>query len=316
MKTRLVCMAAILIAVFAEAAKRPNIVLILSDDQGWTDFGFMGHAAIRTPHLDKIAAQGATFRRGYVPTALCRPSLMTLATGLYSHQNKTTGNDPAATEANKKHEEQTGKPNKEQLIAHIDALPTVPKILGGLGYLSFQSGKWWGGNHKRGGFTHGMTRGYPEKGGRHGDDGLKIGRNGMEPVFDFIDMAVEKDKPFFIWYAPFMPHTPHTPPERILKKYLKDGCTEPLAKYYAMCDWFDETCGQLLDRLDKKGVSDNTLVVYVTDNGWIQMPDSKSYAPRSKRSPYEGGVRTPIMFRWPGVIKQAERPELCSSVDI
>ncbi|MDP7303637.1 MAG: sulfatase-like hydrolase/transferase, partial [Pirellulaceae bacterium] len=82
---------------YAESETPPNVVLILSDDQGYTDYGFMGHPEIETPHLDKLAKESALFRRGYVPTALCRPSLMTLITGLYSHQNKTTGNDPANT---------------------------------------------------------------------------------------------------------------------------------------------------------------------------------------------------------------------------
>ena len=81
----------------AKSEPPPNIVLILSDDQGYTDYGFMGHPEIETPHLDRLASESALFRRGYVPTALCRPSLMTLITGLYSHQNKTTGNDPANT---------------------------------------------------------------------------------------------------------------------------------------------------------------------------------------------------------------------------
>ena len=161
-----------------------------------------------------------------------------------------------------------------------------------------------------------MTRGYPQKGGRHGDDGLKIGREGMQPVNDFIDTAVDANKPFFLWYAPFLPHTPHNPPERLLKKYQQQGRTVSVAKYYAMCEWFDETCGQLLNRLDEKGIADDTLVVYVTDNGWVQDPNKSSYAPRSKRSPYEAGTRTPIMFRWPAHIKPADRPELCSSIDI
>jgi len=301
----------------AEGAEQPpNIVLILSDDQSWTDYSFMGHEAIQTPNLDKLAKQSATFRRGYVPTALCRPSLSTLITGLYSHQNLVTGNDPAATPENRQHAAKTGKDPRELLISNIDKNPTVPRILSQKGYLSFQCGKWWEGSYQRGGFTHGMTRGYPQRGGRHGDDGLAIGRKGMQPVNDFIDTAVEAKKPFFIWYAPFLPHTPHNPPKRLLEKYQLEGRTKPLATYYAMCDWFDETCGQLLDRLDEKGVADNTLVIYVTDNGWIQNPTKGGYAPRSKRSPYEGGTRTPIMFRWPDKIKPADRPELCSSIDI
>jgi uncharacterized sulfatase len=113
-----------------------------------------------------------------------------------------------------------------------------------------------------------------------------------------------------------MPHTPHTPPERLLKKYTAHGLSLPTAKYYAMCEWFDETCGDLLAMLDDKGVTDNTLVVYVTDNGWIQDPERNGYTIRSKRSPYEGGIRTPIMFKLPGKIAPQERPELCSSIDI
>ena len=161
-----------------------------------------------------------------------------------------------------------------------------------------------------------MTRGYPKPGGRHGDDGLKIGRAGMAPVLDFIDRAVADKKPFFVWYAPFMPHTPHTPPEPLFKKYLEQGHTTSIAKYFAMCEWFDETCGELVDHIDDAGVGENTLVVYVTDNGWIQNPERGGYQPRSKRSPYEGGTRTPIIFRWPGTLPVADRSELCSSIDI
>jgi uncharacterized sulfatase len=297
-------------------AKPPNIILILSDDQSYTDYGFMGHPDIQTPHLDKLAAESALFRRGYVPTALCRPALMTLATGLYSHQNRTTGNDPASTPANQAHAEKAGKNARELLISHIDRTGALPQWLGEKGYISHQSGKWWEGSFQRGGFTEGMTRGFPQPGGRHGDDGLKIGRNGMEPVFDFIDRSVKDEKPFFAWYAPFLPHTPHNPPERLLKKYAVDDRPLPVAKYYAMCEWFDETCGALLGHLDDAGIAENTLIVYVTDNGWIQRTEGNGYAPRSKRSPYEGGTRTPIMFRWPGTIPAADRTELCSSIDI
>ena len=304
-------------AVTAQAAKQPpNIVLIISDDQAWTDYGFMGHPAIQTPNLDKLATQSVTFRRGYVPTALCRPSLTTLITGLYAHQSLVTGNDPAATPENQQHAAKAGKDARELLISNIDKNPTAPRILAEKGYLSFQCGKWWEGSFQRGGFTHGMTRGYPKRGGRHGDDGLAIGRKGMKPVNDFIDTAIQAKKPFFIWYAPFLPHTPHNPSTRLLEKYEQEGRPKPIATYYAMCDWFDETCGQLLDRLDEKGVTENTLVIYVTDNGWIQNPKGGGYASRSKRSPYEGGTRTPIMFRWPAKIQPADRQELCSSIDI
>jgi len=294
----------------------PNIVLIVSDDQAWTDYGFMGHGEIRTPHIDRLAREGVTFRRGYVPTALCRPSLSSMITGLYAHQTRITGNDPADTEVNRGHAARAEVDARELLIANIDGLPTLPRLLAARGYLSLQTGKWWEGSFRRGGFTHGMTRGYPEKGGRHGDDGLKIGREGLAPIADFIDEARTAEQPFFVWYAPFLPHTPHNPPARLLETYEQEGRPQPIARYLAMCTWFDETCGELLALLDEKGVAEDTLVAYVTDNGWIQEPEVRGYARRSKRSPYEGGVRTPILFRWPGKLEPAERTELCTSLDL
>lgn len=310
----------ILIALFActellhSAEAPPNVVLILSDDQAWTDYSFMGHADIKTPHLDQLAAQSAVFRRGYVPTALCRPSLVTLLTGHYASTHGVTGNDPSPAHADPGSALYAER--RAKLISYLDKFDTVPELLGERGYLSHQSGKLWEGSYKNCGFTHGMTRGFPEKGGRHGDDGLKIGRNGMAPVRDFVGMAKQQEKPFFLWYAPFLPHTPHNPPERILKKYRKDGRPDSVAKYYAMCEWFDETCGELLDILDKAGVRENTLIVYVTDNGWIQGPKLNKYAPRSKQTPYEGGIRTPIFYSWPGKITPGDRPELATSLDI
>ncbi|MFL3656673.1 MAG: sulfatase [Opitutales bacterium] len=298
----------------AAMSDKPNVVLIISDDQSWTDYGFMGHETIQTPHLDMLAKESVLFRRGYVPTALCRPSLMTLSTGLYAHQHGVTGNDPSRARTDRDSPEYTQL--RAELISFIKNHDTLQGLLGEQGYLSHQSGKWWEGSFQHGGFTHGMTRGFPEPGGRHGDDGLKIGREGMKPIEDFVDLAVKERKPFFINYAPFLPHTPHNPPARLLDKY-KDKVDSPhVARYYAMCEWFDETCGQLVKILEDKGVRDNTLIVYVCDNGWIQNPDARGYAPRSKQTPYEAGIRQPIFFNWPAKLKPAEREELVSSIDL
>ncbi|WP_372896979.1 sulfatase [Stieleria sp.] len=301
-----------LFAPFSSAAP-PNIVLLLSDDMAWTDYGFMGHPDIETPNLDKLASEAAVFPRGYVPTGLCRPSLATLLTGHYASTHGVTGNDPSPKYAPR--DSELFNRQRAQLISYLDRFETVPEALGKLGYLSHQSGKLWEGSYQNAGFTHGMTRGFPQPGGRHGDDGLKIGRNGIEPINEFLDLAVEENKPFYLWYAPFMPHTPHTPPQRLLDKY-RDGRPLTIAKYYAMCEWFDETCGQLMESLEQRGLAENTLVVYLTDNGWIQDPEKNGYAPRSKQTPYEGGVRTPIFYWMPGKIKAGTRPELVSSIDI
>lgn len=291
-------------ADLAPPASPPNVVLIISDDQWWGDFGFMGSEDVRTPHLDALAAESRVFPRGYVPTALCRASLATLITGLHPHEHKLTGNDPPRGV------------ERARMLEHIEAVETVADHLGAAGYRSLQTGKWWEGNCTCGGFTEGMTHGDPSRGGRHGDEGLRIGRDGMAPATDFIDACVEDETPFFLWYAPFLPHTPHDPPERLLETYRADGVPLPIARYRAMCTLLDETCGELLGHLRERGVAEDTLVLFVVDNGWIQRPNGRGYAPRSKRTPYEGGVRTPIMVRWAGRVKPGRVETPVSSVDV
>jgi uncharacterized sulfatase len=161
-----------------------------------------------------------------------------------------------------------------------------------------------------------MTHGDPARGGRHGDEGLKIGREGINAAVAFMDKAAESRKPFFLWYAPMMPHQPHNPPDRIFSHYRAKTDSPYIARYQAMCEWFDDTVGEVLNYLDRKDLTENTLVVFLSDNGWIQNPDSEGFAPRSKRSPYDGGIRTPIILRWPERIKPAENPLLASSVDL
>lgn len=300
--------------VDAADGQLPNIVMIVSDDHGWTDYGFMGHDQIQTPRLDRLAAQSRTFRRGYVPSSLCCPSLATIITGLYPQQHKVTSNDPPIPMGMKSGEFQKSAAfaeGREVMTRHLEAVPTLPRVLGERGYFSLQTGKWWQGHFKRGGFTHGMTKGL-----RHGDEGLDIGRKTMQPIGDFMTSAKNAQKPFFVWYAPMMPHDPHTPPERLLAKYRDKSPSLHVAKYRAMVEWFDETCGQLLDQLDQQGVADNTIVIYVTDNGWIQNPEAPRFAPRSKRSPYDGGLRTPIMVRWPGKVRPEMRDDLAMSIDL
>lgn len=294
----------------------PNILLILSDDHAWNDYSFMGHDIVQTPSLDRLAQSGVTFTKGYVPTSLCRPSLATIATGLYASQHGITGNDPSRKLPGGKKGEEYRK-QRAEIIAKIDTVQTLPELLKEKGYVSLQTGKWWEGSFQRGGFDEGMTQGFPNEGGRHGDEGLKIGRQGVDTITEFIDRTHDAEKPFFVWYAPFMPHSPHTPPERILSKYEKYDLPESIAKYYAMVEWFDETNGQLFDHLEKRGLKDNTLIVYVSDNGWITNPkQTDRFLPKSKQSPNESGVRTPIIYSLPTQFKSEFRQERVSSIDI
>jgi uncharacterized sulfatase len=154
------------------------------------------------------------------------------------------------------------------------------------------------------------------QGGRHGDQGLAIGRRTMQPIYDFIAQSKRQGNPFFVWYAPLLPHQPHDPPERLLKRYVDAAASPSVARYWAMVEWFDETVGQLLDYLDEQHLAQETVVVYLADNGWIQQTEGPHYAPRSKQSPYEGGIRTPIMVRWPGKVAPRESSALATSIDL
>src|SRR4029079_19659628 len=170
------------------------------------------------------------------------------------------------------------------------------------------------GHYANAGFTDGMTTK-----GRHGDDGLIIGRKTMQPLYDFL--AADRSRTFLVWYAPMLPHEPHDPPERLLKRYAIEGRNSKLAKYYAMCEWFDETRGELRKYLDDHSLRDNTLFVCVVDNGWIQETGEVRttrgwFAPKSKLSPYDGGLRTPVMLRWPGHSKPGRSAALVSTIDL
>src|SRR5262245_42187489 len=116
------------------AERPPNVVMIVAEDQGWTDFGFMGHPVIETPRLDALASQSAVFPNAYVPTSLCRASLATLLTGLYAHQHKICCNDPP------------DGLDRSKMHPFIQQAPALPRQLKEQGYRSLQTGKYWEGH--------------------------------------------------------------------------------------------------------------------------------------------------------------------------
>lgn len=285
------------------ADEKPNVILILSDDQGFTDYGFMGHKIAKTPNIDKMASESMLYTRGYV-MPVCSPSLASLITGQLPHVHGITGNDlskaskkPKAADAQKARE-----PLAQQLLSNSMILP---KVLTDSGYLTYQTGKLWNVTATEIGFTAGMTN----KEGRHGGDGLEIGRKTMTPIFDFIERAQTEKKPFFIWYAPMMPHDPHNPPQEILSNYQNKGLSDKAAKYYAMVEWFDKTCGQIDEFLTKRDLAKNTVIIYLADNGW-----DAEQGNRAKLSPYELGIRTPMFVRWPGKVKPMRDDETLASI--
>ncbi len=199
------------------AADRPNVVMILADDQAYRDFGFMGNDLVHTPNIDRLAAESARYPNGYVPMSVCRPSLATLLTGLYPHQHGIHFNHPPPglsvmrkTMTAAQYEQTRATTNRL-----IENVPTLPRILAEHGYACLQTGKHWEGSFRTAGFTHGMTLGRPASqlgavtGTRlqsnddwvahgNGDAGLTIGRETMQPIYDFVDEQAPR-KPFFVW---------------------------------------------------------------------------------------------------------------------
>jgi len=292
--------------VFTQAADpKPNVILILSDDHGFPDYGFMGHKVAQTPNLDRMASQSLLYTRGYV-MPVCSPSLACLLTGKLPHGHGITGNDLSkdAAATAKAAGEAGRSPLSHKLLSNTMILP---KALTEAGYLSYQTGKLWNVTAKEVGFTSGMT----DAEGRHGGAGLDIGRKTVKPMFDFIANAQSQNKPFFVWYAPMMPHTPHNPPPEYLAHYQGKGLSPKAEKYYAMVEWFDKTCGELDERLTQLHLAENTLIIYLADNGW-----DAEQGNRAKLSPHEMGIRTPIFVRWPGkVTAQRDDETLASIID-
>lgn len=308
--------------------------MILADDHSYRDFGFMGNKAVQTPHLDRLASQSARYSNGYVPMSVCRPSLATLMTGLYPHQHGIHFNHPPPglkSMRNMTAEQYRATRAKADYL--IESVPTLPRILADAGYSCLQTGKHWEGNFRTAGFTHGMALGMPADrlssitGTRaqvngewvahgNGDAGLVIGRETMEPIRNFIKANADHG-PFFIWYAPFLPHTPFNAPQRFRDIYNDSDVAEELLPYYAEISRFDETVGQLLRLLENRDLMKNTLIVFASDNGF--RPDKQKHErqnKRSKLSQFDDGLRTPILIRWDGRVKPDDHLRLTQTVDL
>lgn len=315
-------------------ADRPNVVVILADDQSYQDFGFLGNHLVYTPNLDALAKVSARYANGYVPMSVCRPSLATILTGLYPHQHGIHFNHPppglAAMRRMSARQYQQARATTDVMITRT---PTLPRILARHGYASFQAGKHWEGSYRTAGFTDGMTLAKPSQrvspitGTRpqlngepvahgNGDAGLTIGRETMQPIDDFIASHAGKH-PFLIWYAPFLPHTPFDAAREFHVPYEKKKIPKHLRPYYAEITRFDATVGHLLSTLTQNSVAENTLIVFASDNGF--RPDENNHERqnrRSKLSSYEDGLRTPILIHMAGKTKSADHHRLVSTTDL
>jgi len=264
----------------------PNVVLIIADDLGWPYLSFLGDENVMTPNMDILGRGGAVFEVGHSTANHCRPTLQSLITGLYPVQyeeralavaDRRLANEPVPEGVDTDQERNVLRRQYE--TEAIEEFATLPRVLADKGYVSHQSGKWWEQSYKHGGFTHGMTTSWSwDQAADLGDkwfftfmggQGMDIGRTTMDPVTDFI--ADNAEKPFFVWYGPALPHVPLNPPDRFYKFFEdREDLSQSAKLYYANIAWFDWGVGEVIDELREQRVLDNTLIIYINDNGWEQ----------------------------------------------
>ena len=321
----------------ASSPARPNIVFIMADDLGYGEVGFNGQEKIRTPNIDRIAREGIQFTQHYSGAPVCAPARCVLMTGLH------TGH--AYVRDNK------GQPVIGQLPIPPESV-TVAELLKGAGYRTGAVGKWGlggpgttGAPNKQGfDFWYGYLDQwrahyyYPDYLYRNevkepipGNDG-KVGKTYSHDLISnealrFVDDA-KSDEPFFLYVAYAIPHVSLQVPEDSLAEYQGlwedppyagghyTGHETPRAAYAAMITRMDRDIGRLLDRLKEKGLDENTIVVFTSDNGptWAGGVDAKFFNSAGplrglKGSLYEGGIRVPTAVRWPTKIEPGSKSD-------
>ncbi len=282
-------------AFAAAQTKPPNIVLILTDDQGWWDVSRNGNRSIETPVMDRLAAEGVSFQRFYA-SPVCAPTRASIMTGRYYLR--------------------TGIYNTRFGGDTLDASEiTIAQLLQARGYRTGLFGKWHLGHYRRfhpdqRGFHRwvGFTQGHVER-YFHPDQLLDNGKpvKARGHITDLLtDCAIDfvkdnRERPFFLHLAYNVPHSPNHVENRWTGRYLKKGVPLEDAQIYGMLSHCDENIGRLLRTLDDQGQRDNTLVIFLSDNGGVSKY-FKAGLRGQKASAYEGGIRVPCFLRWPGRI--------------
>lgn len=317
----LIILSLLIISCKSSSDNAPNIIVIISDDQGYADVGFHGSKEIFTPNIDRIASNGVVFSQGYVSYAVCSPSRAGLITGKYQNRFGYTRNILLAPK-----DSLMGLPLSEQ---------TLPDVLNNVDYKTKAIGKWHLGAHeslvpeRRGfdeffGFIIGGHRYFPEDltlndltEARRQMDGYitRIYDNGnridtkkylTEELSDNAVQFIEdnSDDPFFLYLSYNAPHTPLQATERDLERNSHIEI-EKRRTYAAMVSSMDDGIGLILDKLEEKKISENTIVIFFSDNGgveWYNFSDN-GILRGIKGDFFEGGIRVPFTMQWPKKIK-------------
>ena len=293
--------------------KKPNIVFILADDLGWHQLGCYGSTFYETPNLDSFAGQGMRFTDAYAACPVCSPTRASIMTGKYPARLHLTDFIKGGSPKNKKlltPEWTAGLPLKEVTIA---------EALKSMGYATGHFGKWHlnkDKNYKLGrdgdpgsqGFDDVITTHKPRKGPKspYENDAHHV-RQITERSIAFIE--ANKNRRFFCYVTHNSIHRPEVESEDLIKKYRQKPDADNDQRYghnnpvqAAMLETLDKSVATILDKLDELKLSDNTIVIFFGDNGHLGPKDSKPLR-GSKADLYEGGIRVPLIIRWPGVVK-------------
>ena len=310
-----------------ESLDKPNIILIVADDLGWSDLSYMGSKYYETPNIDKLSKSGMTFYNGYASSANCAPSRATMLSGKYhtEHGIYTVRNSDRGSRKTRKI-----IPIETKTTLDLDFF-VIPEMLKEVGYTNGHFGKWHLGDvgfHPEqsgfdvniGGNRHGGPGGYfapyPNPELENEPKGEYLTDRIGDEVVKFIDQ--NKENNFFAYVPFFSVHTPIQSKPDYQKKYSNKESNEYHNRpdYAGMIQSLDENIGKILDKIDTLNLSENTLIIFTSDNGGIRAISNQYPLRAGKGSYYEGGIKVPMIFSWKGKIEaETDSYERISNLD-